>query len=148
MPRTRFLQPLRAALALLAFAGCRPADPHSFRAYRGRNIQAFLAAGPKPLAVVDEPGGRGRTYHFECLREEAVAVLETRPPAPGPRPAPPWLPPARPGERALQVPALFPSVAPDAPRSRTVLRFYQLRILTDPAGIIRDLTWEARPPRP
>jgi hypothetical protein len=143
---------LRSVLALASTlqAGChyRPADAWRIHAYLGRDIREFLATGPRALTIVDEPEGKGRTYVFEYLRVDSVAVPDPRPPGCEPRPSEPWIPLARPGQPSLQPNSLHPPVPRNVSPSQTVLRTYLLRVTTDPAGIIQNFTCAEQPALP
>ena len=147
------LRPAPLAILVLASAlqgGCRyrPADAWRIHAYRGRDIREFLATAPSPRAIVAGAEGEGPTYVFEYLREVPVAVPDPKPPVHEPRRGEPGVPAARPGQPSLAPGCLRPPLPRATPRSRTVLRSHLLKVVTDPAGIIRGFTCEEQPAVP
>lgn len=149
-PTLRLTPLVVLALASNLQGGCRyrPGDAWRVYGYLGRDIQDFLATGPKPVAIVEGPDGQGRTYVFEYLRVDSVVVPDPRSPAYAPRRSEPWVPAGKPGQPSIQPSILHPPVPRDVPPGRTVLRSYLLRVATDPAGIIRNFTCEEQPAMP
>jgi hypothetical protein len=129
---------LFTSLILLSASGCRhrSIDPWHVRGFVGRNIQEFLATGPKPLGIAKGPG-EGKTYLFEFSKLDSEVVPDMKPPSLEPPPVKPWVPPFRPGEGASR-PRIVPTPVPgEMPTLRPLNRSFLLRVFTDPAGIIQ-----------